>query len=379
MRAGRRIVLDSGLQDKENSRHRSWGHMGLHTTKSVPVSVACVSAPAPFKTSALEPEKATTSSGCWKSNCNASRFPSLPWKPILTGVICCFLNAIAIAQSGDAVGFPPYVTFAGTFDFGYRATQLFEPHHNAFVGQWESRAEVWLHPYKDEFSWGPYFRINGIAATQSEAWENGWIGAPGIGFQVYPFSARRFRKRDSRVGNILGPIRLFAEYNRVDYWGVENQWRPHGQSRFGVEYWRARHVNSMSVPWWTEIWSGAWRQSTNEFSSHYNTGILANSLRAGARVPDAHLLSAFTPYVTIESSLTDNEKFYWENKLLVGGGLRFAPPLKRSVPEIRWLNRFAVYGEFVHVAAYYRQTAPASIPNHDVRVGITFSFGQWYH
>jgi hypothetical protein len=74
-----------------------------------------------------------------------------------------------------------------------------------------------------------------------------------------------------------------------------------------------------------------------------------------------------------QSSLTDNKTYYWENKLVTGGGVRLAPKL-----EGKWLNRFAVYGEYVHVAAYYRQSAPSSIPNHDVRAGITFSFGEWY-
>jgi hypothetical protein len=95
-------------------------------------------------------------------------------------------------------------------------------------------------------------------------------------------------------------------------------------------------------------------------------------------VPNARFLSAFTPYLAVESSLTDNKTFYWENKLVTGGGLRFAPALKRSAADVSWLNRFAVYGEYVHVAAYYRDEAPSSIPDQDVRVGITFSLGQWY-
>jgi hypothetical protein len=166
---------------------------------------------------------------------------------------------------------------------------------------------------------------------------------------------------------------VFAEYNRVDYWGKGDGPPPRHQTRYGAEYWRARNVNDTGEFWWSEIWSGAWRQSSNEFAADYNTGILANAFRGGVRIPKARVLSSFTPYFALESSLTDNKTYYWENKLVTGGGMRFAPKVAG-----KWLNRFAVYGEYVNVAVYYRQSPPSSIPNHDVRAGITFSFGDWY-
>jgi hypothetical protein len=80
----------------------------------------------------------------------------------------------------------------------------------------------------------------------------------------------------------------------------------------------------------------------------------------------------------LESSLTDHKQYYWENRLLVGGGLRFAPSLASLTGGSNWLNRFAIYGEYLPVATYYREPAPLSIPGHEVRAGITFSIGQWY-
>jgi hypothetical protein len=306
-----------------------------------------------------------------------SKFSSV-WVFLLGTLLTGFVPTLAIAQSDLTLGFGPYVSFAGTFDLGYRRTQFFEAHHNAVAGQWDGRIEIWPDARRNGLSWGPYIRVAGIGATQSEAWENGWVGGPGAGLQLYPFSGERFRKRDSRVGNILGPLRFFAELNRVDYWGAENSWRPHSQTRFGMEYWRARNVNRVSAPLWTEIWSGLWRQSSNEFAPHYDTGILANSFRVGARVPNVHVVSTFTPYLLAESTLTDNKTYYWENKLLAGAGLRFAPALKGHVATFKGLNRFALYAEYVHVAACYREQPPSSIPNHDLRLGLTFSFGQWY-
>jgi hypothetical protein len=295
----------------------------------------------------------------------------------LGGFLFCVLPAASLAQSERALGVDPYLTFAGNFDIAYHQTQFFVPNHNAIVGQWDTRAEIWLPPFRREFSWGPYIRITGIAASQAEAWENAWLGGPGVGFQVYPFSLPFSRRSHNHLLRMMGPLRLFGEYNRLNYWGQTNQWRPHKQTRFGAEHWRALHVNDVSSPWWAETWNGLWWQSANEFSPAYHTWIFANAARAGVRAAGLRW-SAFTPYIAVESSRTDNGSYYWENRLLAGGGVRYAPSLKGHFQERLSFNRFAVYAEYLHVGAYYSQTAPSSIPAHEVRAGITFSTGQWY-
>jgi hypothetical protein len=158
-----------------------------------------------------------------------------------------------------------------------------------------------------------------------------------------------------------------------------NRWRPDEQTRIGAEYWRALHVNDDHPWWWAEIWSGLWWQSANEFDPHYDSWIFANAVRAGIRKPRSGLLSAITPYVAVESSLTDNRPYYWENKLSVGGGLRFAPSMENLPRSMGWLNRVVLYAEALHVATYYHQQAPSSVPHYDVRVGLSVSIGQWYH
>jgi hypothetical protein len=281
------------------------------------------------------------------------------------------------AQSQNVLGPDPYLTFSGNFDVGYRKTQFFEEHHNAGVAQWDSRAEFWLPPFRTNFSWGPYLRVAGIVASEDQPWENAWLAGPGVGGQVYPFSLPQLR--DTGVAKLLGPLRLFGEYNRLNYWGTANRWRPDEQTRIGAEYWRALHVNDVGPWWWAETWSGLWYQTANEFDSHYNSWVFANALRAGVRKPYSGLFSAITPYVALESSLTDNSQYYWENRLWVGGGLRFAPSLRQLPQGMKWLNRFVFYAEYLHVGAYYRDSAPSSVPDYDVRVGINFSIGEWYH
>ena len=134
--------------------------------------------------------------------------------------------------------------------------------------------------------------------------------------------------------------------------GTSNQWRPGNQARIGFDYWKAVNANDPNRSWWTEIWNGLYWQSSNEFTDRYDSVIFANSVRAGVRHPSSGIVSVFTPYVAVQSSRTkydyggQSTDFYWENGLLAGGGLRFAPSITDSMGHLRWgLNRLVVYGE----------------------------------
>jgi hypothetical protein len=281
-------------------------------------------------------------------------------------------------QADHALGFDPYVTFAGNFDIGYHQTQFYAPNYDIGQGQWDTRAEIWLPPFRTDFSWGPYVRMSGIAASKPEAFENAWLGGPGAGFQVYPFNLPGLRRSRNKFNGLMGPLRVYAEYNRLNYWGPANVWRPRKQNKYGAEHWRALHVNEPFSTWWAETWNGLWWQSANEFSPTYDTCIFANAARAGLR--DTHLAgwSAITPYVALQSSLTDNRTYYWENNLELGGGIRFAPALNGRLQKLMSLNRFALYAEYLRVATYYHLAAPPSTPNHEIAAGVTFSVGLWY-
>jgi hypothetical protein len=291
------------------------------------------------------------------------------------------------AQQSKALGLGDWFTFAANIpDAGYRQTQYFSPNYNVGLVEWDSRVEFWLPPSRKGFSWGPYVRFAGIAASKTAAFPNAWLSYPGTGFQMYPFSFHRFRSPDSKFGKVLGPVRFFAEYNRVHYWGAENTWRPKQQSRIGFEYWKAINVNETSRAFWLENWNGAYWQSSNEFTDQYHAIVLASSWRSGVRVPKKGALSTISPYIGLQTSHTkydyngacflgyDQCDFYWENRLLVGGGLRFAPKLKAS----GWLQRFVIYGEYFTTARYYGPTAPSYISRFDVLIGISASIGQWY-
>ncbi len=300
-------------------------------------------------------------------------------------------------QDNTALGIGNWFTFAGNIaEAGYRKTQFFDHNYNTAVFQWEARAEFWLRPSRDKFSWGPYIRVAGIAGSKSDAWQNAWLGVPGVGFQVYPLSSWRFQRSSSILGKMFGPLRMFGEYNWTHYWGSNNSWRPRRQTRVGFEYWKALNVNEPSRFWWVEIWSGLYWQSSNEFTYDYKTVKLGNAWRSGIRKRHNRVMSTITPYLALDSSRTKYDyagtnhcifiattpnpcDFYWENRLLIGGGLRYAPSLVKFEYQYRaWLNRLVVYGEYLTTVAYYGPSAPPSVPRFDVRVGVSTTIGQWY-
>jgi hypothetical protein len=295
----------------------------------------------------------------------------------VTALLLLCVASTADAQSGQSIGY--WLTFSSNIDAGYRSTLFIEPDHNTTLVQWDSRLELWLPPFRDALSWGPYVRIAGLKSSTTQPVENVLLGAPGIGFQGYPFSATRFRRGNSVAGKIFGPTRLFVEYNATNYWGVENEWRPDSQLRMGLDYWRALHVNDYAHHWWAEFWNGLYWQSSNEFTSQYDTVILANAARIGIRRPGRGVISALTPYIAAESSTTKNSQYFWENRLLLGGGVRISPSLVKPVAGAPiWISRLIVYVEGLHAAEYYKSPPLPTIPSTDVRVGVSLSLGDWY-
>ncbi len=270
-----------------------------------------------------------------------------------------------------------WLTISANLESAYRNTNFNSSGHHTVLSQGDSRLEFWMPPGRDKFSWGSYIRFAGLTSDRSPAWENAWLAQPGYGINVYPFSAADFRKKNQKSADIFGPLRLFAEYNQLDYWGSENIWRPNEQVRAGSDYWKQLNVNDLTKPMWSEIWTGLTWQSANEFDKDYNTLTFGNALRLGFRKPDAGILSMITPYLVMESSLSENKKYYWDNRLLLGGGIRFAPPLK-FLPREWQANRFVIFAEYLGAAAYYRDSAPSSVPDHDFRIGISISIGEWF-
>lgn len=315
---------------------------------------------------------------------------------VLMAVLGQFLGpSYASSQSGiTTLGVGDWLTVSSNLDGGYRRTQFFLPHYNTALLQWDSRVELWFPPFQKDHRWGPYIRAAGIAGSERNAWQNGWLGGPGFGLQLYPLTG------------FFGPVRMFGEYNLTHYWGEDfpgqgTSFRPHHQVRVGFDYWKATNVNAPNHYWWAEVWNGLYWQSANEFTDRYNSVIFTNSMRAGVRKAQSGVISTLTPYIAVESSLSKYRhlglvgcslppdprnplnpcNFYWENRLLAGAGLRFAPSLGRlDTAKKGWLSRFVIYGEYLNTPIYYGPTAPSSFPRFDVRLGVSANIGNsnWY-
>ncbi|MGA2902522.1 MAG: hypothetical protein ABSD98_01715 [Candidatus Korobacteraceae bacterium] len=318
----------------------------------------------------------------------------------LTALIFLACNACFGQEGTDqpaALG--KWFTVSANLDGGWRKTQFFLPNYNTAVFDWDSRAELWLPPFGHVKTpdgkvvikriWGPYIRVAGIAGSEPQAWQNEWVGGPGLGLQAYPFPG------------FLGPVRMFAESNFTHYFNNDPQgtsWRPKNSTRAGFEYWKAVHVNDLEHYWWVEVWNGLYWQSANEFTTRYDSVLFANSGRVGIRKPKRGAISTITPYLAVESSLSkwrqlgntnchlsgqgsrdpqDLCDFFWENRFLAGGGLRFAPSLGEASHK-GWLTRFVIYGEYLDTATYYGPTPPSQFPRYDVLVGVSANVGNWY-
>ena len=290
-----------------------------------------------------------------------------------------FVAAVPQNQKGsfsDEFTLPPWITISANLDFSQRTTNFFESGYDTSLFQGDSRVEFWIPPWEKGLAWGPYIRVAGLASNRSAAWENAWMAGPGFGFHVFPFSHPALNDPDSLANKIFGPLRLFAERNHLDYLHDENEWRPDVQTRVGADYWRAINVNDTREPLWAEIWSGLFWQSANEFDDDYDSVIFGNAVRGGFRLPEAGVLSMLTPYAVLESSLTDNAEYFWENKLVAGVGLRLTPLIRK--PTRDWLTRLVVFAEYLEVVDYYRQEGPSGTPDHDFRAGVSLSIGEWY-
>lgn len=278
-----------------------------------------------------------------------------------------------------------HISFSANLDTSYRRTQFYKKDDNAVVFQGDSRLDFWMPPYRDEFSWSPYIRLAGVTSSRDYDWENNWGAHPGIGVQVYPFSWRTLKEESKiyhDISRILGPLHLFAEHNQVRFIDREEDWmaKDYEQVRIGADIWKEWHVNDIENPWWAETWHGLLWFCSNEWDIYNHNTVFANTLRVGVRQPKAGVLSMLTPYLAAESSLTEKDSNFWENRLLLGGGIRFAPPLK-FMPKEWNVTRLVIYAEYMDVTAYYRgQPGSGDLhSDYDFRFGININIGEWWY
>jgi len=284
--------------------------------------------------------------------------------------MCASTRAIPHFQS---IATSDWLTVAGYVDLGHRQTQLYEEGHQAEVGLWDARIELWAPPFRRRFAWGVYARLAGTFSNRPPAFENLWLAGPGVGIQVYPADTA-WVQRLGVLGRWLGPLRLFAEHDRQRFRRLGEEWRPKQQVRYGIDYYRALHVNRGHA-WWSEIYAeGTWR-SANEFRSDYNALSAGSALRIGLREPWRHTVSTFG---VLESAWSEHQDYDWENRLLVGCGVRLDPDLREFPGWTEPFTRLTLTAEYVHIALYYYHPPPSTTPRHDMRFTISLAIGEFW-
>lgn len=79
------------------------------------------------------------------------------------------------------------------------------------------------------------------------------------------------------------------------------------------------------------------------------------------------------PYVKGELALSEKE-YFWENRLIGGGGIRIMPRVKIA-KNADLLLRF--YGEYINVIDYFEDGPDSENPWEDIRFGINFSINRY--
>lgn len=282
----------------------------------------------------------------------------------------------------DSGGFR--LQYSGYIDESFRETQFFQKYFDNDFFVWDTRLELLPN---EGFTFGPYARFAGNLSGHDDSgnsnagFENGLTAAPGGGFEVYPFSLPDFNNNGNLnvVGYLFGPMRLFGEYNVVDYqsFGEQNGWRPRRQVRAGFDYFATYNVADIREWLWVEPYASVTFQSSNEFDNNYDGTIFGTSLRSGVRIPNDGIVSWISPYVVEESSITSHPGYAFENYCHLGGGIRLAVPVNSLPRELRWINRIVFYVEYLDRVDNLHSQAPGT-PNYEWRGGINFAFGQYF-
>ncbi|AEE54580.1 hypothetical protein [Haliscomenobacter hydrossis] len=187
----------------------------------------------------------------------------------------------------------------------------------------------------------------------------------GIGLEWRPF-------------NKFGNLRFYTLYQWTEFLRYDPawSWRPKSDYRIGTEFYKESHFLDYS-PFWSEMWADfSWRK-TNFFIPDFNAWTFGFVPKFGLKAPAKNKFRVM-PYLTGELSLAGktvsiNTNYFWQNRILVGGGFRWMPFLFHA-NEFFGANirRTRFYAEALYVAKYLRGAAEQDIPDFDFRMGVTY-------
>lgn len=266
-------------------------------------------------------------------------------------------------------------------DISYRSTDFSRVDYESVVGWTELRAVLRYKALVNDrvlrsFLFEPYVKGTLAASENSYFWENNFAYGPGL--------ENRFLEEvtgldDSRIAWMKN-IRLYVEYLAISYGDVEiEKDTPDHDLRAGIDLWKEWNIPPLTARSniWGEVWGNASWRETNFSKSDYQTYVCGLMGRVGPRfsapvVESEGILLDLLPYVILEASTTGTANF-WENGYSAGGGVRLMPVFKWGKDRDQQLI-LRIYAEWLTNLGYFKGEADPETPDHDVRVGINFSY-----
>jgi hypothetical protein len=206
-------------------------------------------------------------------------------------------------------------------------------------------------------------------------WEN---RADGVAGAEWRLSARQ-------VGGTpvawLTHLRVYAAEYRTRYLRAPASMggRPHGDTRVGAELYRECNLYPASRArarrFWSEIWADASWRRTNFVVDDFHAWTAAVVPKLGVRLSRTSSASPML-YATGELSITGRAE-PWQNRVLVGGGVRVMPFRARTGPSSAVLRGIRLYAEALWLARELEPSIGVSPPRRDLRAGLGFVANRW--
>lgn len=192
--------------------------------------------------------------------------------------------------------------------------------------------------------------------------------------------------------------RSFVDFSTIKYYyDKPSRGFPKTNLRAGIDVWyekvpnlETRYYSYLGL--WYDLWLQYAYQSTNYKDKNYNTATFGFVTHAGILKNRKNTPTAFLFYLLGEVSAS-GKRYFWENRILTGGGIRFFPIKNND----RFWNRLVCYAEGAY-AVWYFKDAPETLPRwdyskssfpvsmkgdqrprFDFRFGLSFSFGKWWN
>ena len=269
------------------------------------------------------------------------------------------------AQNMSSLGERLQFDFQGESHFSrYNFTDIKIPYNG--VDTWaEFKLAAWLN---NNQSFAPYISIIPSFTSEGEFWwqKNAQFA---VGLQWYPFPAHTSYFRGIRFYSLWAYRSYFSEPEGLDQQDTDLQ--------IGIDYYYDNLFDSGIIA--SVAWSNGGYRKTNFCFPDYSAFLWMGNIKAGIKTHKRG--SIWMGYLVLEWTYSPKHKKFWqENFLRTGAGVRFYPWAKKGDTLIDdFLHRLYLYVEFLQNAAWLGEAPSAErVKKSDFRIGLGFSSGGFF-